>query len=300
MIFLKHILISIKNTIANGLNIIKIFQSLSMREDILKLPKYKIKTLSLCLLFGVIVISCKTMPVKNVENIEANVLFKRIMKRAESLEYVNISSSVMISGNKLIPAVYIKMIADADYVNKKAILHFSVLSKKLFDIAVNPKEMTLINHTASQFITFPLEQVDLKELLGFNFDPIDISYFLTGNIPYAQEMQPMSFHNENQNLSLNITSNNSEYILDIDKSGRIAHVMANNQFFEPLNIDTLVFSARDGVDMPQKLKITSKISPISMTFLIKDVTYNKCSTYEPKIPEEYEKIVDINKIKINL
>lgn len=253
------------------------------------------------MLSGFMAISCKTMPVKNVENIEANVLFKRIMKNAESLEYANISTSVMISGNKLIPSVYIKMVADADYINKKTVLRFSVLSKKLFDIAVNPNEMTLINHTASQFITFPLEQVNLKELLGLNFDPIDVSYFLTGNIPYAQEMQIISFsHNENQNLSLNMTSNNSEYILDIDKNGRIIHVMANNQFFEPLNIDTLVFSERNGIDMPQKLKITSKISPISMTFLIKDVTYNKCDSYEPEIPEGYEKIFDTNKIKINL
>lgn len=253
------------------------------------------------MLSGFMAISCKTMPVKNVENIEANVLFKRIMKNAESLEYANISTSVMISGNKLIPSVYIKMVADADYINKKTVLRFSVLSKKLFDIAVNPNEMTLINHTASQFITFPLEQVNLKELLGLNFDPIDVSYFLTGNIPYAQEMQIISFsHNENQNLSLNMTSNNSEYILDIDKSGRVTHVMANNQFFEPLNIDTLVFSERNGIDMPQKLKITSKISPISMTFLIKDVTYNKCDSYEPEIPEGYEKIFDTNKIKINL
>lgn len=272
-----------------------------MREDILKLSKYKIKALFLCIIIGFISIGCKTMPVKNSENIEANVLFKRIMKNAESLEYVNIATSVMISGNKLIPSVYIKMLADADYIEKKTILRFSVLAKKLFDIAVNAKEMTLINHTASQFITFPLEQVNLGELLGLNFDPIDVAYFLTGNIPYAEEMQIISFaHKENQNLSLNVTSNTSEYILDIDKSGRIVHAMANNQFFEPLNIDTLVFSARNGADMPQKLKITSETSSISMTFLIKDVTYNKCSSYDPEIPVGYEKISDINKIKINL
>lgn len=272
-----------------------------MREDILKLSKYKIKTIFLCIIIGFVSISCKTMPVKNLETIEANVLFKRIMKSAESLEYANITTSVMISGNKLIPSVYIKMVADADYINKKTVLRFSVLSKKLFDITVNPQEMTLINHTASQFITFPLEQVSLEELLGLNFDPIDISYFLTGNIPYAQEMEIVSFsHDENQNLSLNITSNNSEYILGIDKNGRIVRTMANNQFFEPLDIETLVFSARNGVDMPQKLKITSKISPISMTFLIKEVTYNKCSSYDPEIPEEYEKMFDISKIKINL
>lgn len=272
-----------------------------MREDILKLSKYKIKTLFFCLIVGFVSIGCKTMPVKNSENIEANVLFKRIMKNAQSLEYVNIATSVMISGNKLIPSVYIKMIADADYTEKKTVLRFSVLSKKLFDITVNTSEMTLVNHTASQFITFPLEQVNLGELLGLNFDPIDVAYFLTGNIPYAQEMQIISFsHKENQNISLNITSNSSEYILDIDKNGRITHAMVNNQFFEPLNIDTMVFSERNGINMPQKLKITSETSPISMTFLIKDVTYNKCSSYEPDIPEGYERISDINKIKINL
>lgn len=267
----------------------------------MKLSTYKIKTLFLCLIVGFAAIGCKTVPVKNSETIEANVLFKRIMKNAQSLEYVNIATSVMISGNKQIPSVYIKMIADADYIEKKTVLRFSVLSKKLFDITVNPSEITLVNHTASQYITFPIDQVNLGELLGLNFDPIDVAYFLTGNIPYAPEMQIVSFtHKENQNVSLNVTSNSSEYVLNVDRNGRITDAMANNQFFEPLNIETLVFSERNGIDMPQKLKITSETSPISMTFLIKDVTYNKCDSYDPDIPEGYEKISDINKIKINL
>ena len=143
----------------------------------MKLSKYGIVTLFLSLVICFLPTGCKTMQVKNTENIEANVLFKRVMKNAKSLEYVNISTSVMIAGNKMIPSVYIKMNANANYLEKKTILRFSVLSKKLFDIAINQEEMTLINHTASQFITFPVEEINLGKLLGLNFDPIDVAYF---------------------------------------------------------------------------------------------------------------------------
>ena len=148
----------------------------------MKLSKYGIVTLVLSMIICFLPTGCKTMQVKNTENIEANVLFKRVMKNAKSLEYVNIATSVMIAGNKMIPSVYIKMNANANYLEKKTILRFSVLSKKLFDIAINSEEMTLINHTASQFITFPVEEINLGKLLGLNFDPIDVAYFLTGSI----------------------------------------------------------------------------------------------------------------------
>ncbi|MBQ2294752.1 MAG: DUF4292 domain-containing protein [Spirochaetales bacterium] len=267
----------------------------------MKLSKYGIVTLVLSMIICFLPTGCKTMQVKNTENIEANVLFKRVMKNAKSLEYVNIATSVMIAGNKMIPSVYIKMNANANYLEKKTILRFSVLSKKLFDIAINSEEMTLINHTASQFITFPVEEINLGKLLGLNFDPIDVAYFLTGNIPYTEEMQVVSFsHNEKQNVLLNLTNSNSEYQLEFDKNGRMVHALANNQFFQPLNIDTLTFSDNEGIIMPQKLKITSDESAVSMTFLVKNVTYEKNDNYEADIPQGYEQIFDINGMKINL
>ena len=161
--------------------------------------------------------------------------------------------------------------------------------------------MTLINHTASQFITFPVEEINLGKLLGLNFDPIDVAYFLTGNIPYTEEMQVVSFsHKEKQNVLLNLTNSNSEYQLEFDKNGRMVHALANNQFFQPLNIDTLTFSDNEGIIMPQKLKITSDESAVSMTFLVKNVTYEKNDNYEADIPQGYEQIFDINNMKINL
>lgn len=267
----------------------------------MKLSKYKIVVLFLCMIVCFLPVGCKTMQVKDSENIEANVLFKRVMKSSQALEFVNIDTNVMISGNKLIPSVYIKMNASANYVEKKTILRFSVLSKKLFDIAINPKEMTLINHTASEFITFPAEEVNLGQLLGLNFDPIDVAYFLTGNIPYTEEMQVVSFdYDEKQNILLNLTNINSEYQLDFDKNGRIIHAKASNQYFDPLDINTLVFSENDGIDMPQKLKITSESSPVSMTFLVKKVTLEKGDNYEAEIPQGYSQISEISKMKINL
>ena len=267
----------------------------------MKLSKYKIVRMFVCVVVCFLAVGCKTMPVKNSEAIEANVFFKRVMKNAELMKYVNISTSVMIAGNKLIPSVYIKMSADANYAEKKTILRFSVLSKKLFDIAISPEKMTLINHTAAQYANFSIEEVNLGKLLGLNFDPIDVAYFLTGNIPYTPEMQIVSFnHNEKQNLLLNLTNSNSEYQLEIDRSGRIIHAMVNNQFFEPLDVDMLVFSERNGIDMPQKLKVTSENSPVSMTFLVKDVAYEMLDNYDVDIPSDYEEISDINNMKINL
>jgi hypothetical protein len=52
--------------------------------------------------------------------------------------------------------------------------------------------------------------------------------------------------------------------------------------------------------MPQKLKITSDESAVSMTFLVKNVTYEKNDNYEADIPQGYEQIFDINGMKINL
>ena len=80
----------------------------------------------------------------------------------------------------------------------------------------------------------------------------------------------------------------------------MVHALANNQFFQPLNIDTLTFSDNEGIIMPQKLKITSDESAVSMTFLVKNVTYEKNDNYEADIPQGYEQIFDINGMKINL
>ena len=63
----------------------------------------------------------------------------------------------------------------------------------------------------------------------------------------------------------------------------MVHALANNQFFQPLNIDTLTFSDNEGIIMPQKLKITSDESVVSMTFLVKNVTYEKNDNYEADI-----------------
>ena len=114
-------------------------------------------------------------------------------------------------------------------------------------------------------------------------------------------MQVVSFdYDEKQNISLNLTNINSEYQLDFDKNGRIIHAKASNQYFDPLDINTLVFSESDGIDMPQKLKITSESSPVSMTFLVKKVTLEKGDNYEAEIPQGYSQISEISKMKINL
>jgi hypothetical protein len=52
--------------------------------------------------------------------------------------------------------------------------------------------------------------------------------------------------------------------------------------------------------MPQKLKITSESSEVSMTFLVKKVTLEKGDNYEAEIPQGYSQISEISKMKINL
>lgn len=246
---------------------------------------------------------CKTVQViKDEGAIQGNVLFKNLMKSSKELEYVNISSSVMIAGNKLIPQAYIKLAVAANYREEKAVLNFSVLSKPLFDIVMDRDNIVLINHTNKQFVRFSFFEVNFSGFIGLNFNPLDISYFLTGNIPYSEDMQMVSFDfGENQKMQLNITNSTTNFFLTFNRREQLYHASVNNQFFDSLNIETTSFSKNlEGKEVPQKVRVSSQDSPVSMTFLIRNFHYKKRRSYSVTIPKDYIEVDSVDKIKINV
>ena len=248
------------------------------------------------------IFGCKTITIKDTKRIEGNVLFKNLLSSSEALKQVSIATSVMISGNKQIPPLYIKLNIAADLENKEALLNFSVLSKPLFDIVYNPEKLVLINHTNTEYIEFSAEDVQIGDFIGLNFNPIDLCYLLTGNVPYSDDLNLVEFiKKENNNLDINITNTTTNFFLSFNNDDKISVAKVENQFFDPLKISTLSFTKdAKGGNIPLKIKVSSEGIKTYMTFLIRSFNYDTLikEDYEKKIPTTYKKLTDVRDIKI--
>lgn len=251
-----------------------------------------------------LIAGCKSIDVKEREEMRGNILFKKLMNRSSVVSFGTVSGLIMINGNPAIPAVYIKYTATADFKSKDAVLKLAVLSKPLLDLYMNHDTFVLVNHTGKEYIELNLEDVDFSKILGINFDPVELSYLLTGNIPYSGEMQLVSFENTKTGAALmNITDTTTNFFVQFDTHERISSIKVENQFFDKLTVENLTYAANNNendIDVPQKIKVSSDTSKVTMTFLIRSIDYNQGEIEKFTNALDYTKLDNIEKINIKL
>lgn len=259
------------------------------------------KSIIVLLSFLILATSCKTVEIKEKEQIRKSIVYKKMQNDSESVNFTSINGSLQISGNRNIPSVFITFNALADLKNKKSILKLSVLSKPLVDLYMSNNDFTIVNHTENNYVKLTESDVDFSEILGFNFNPVELTYFLLGLIPYSENMQLVDFTESNNGYLLNITDTTTNFMIKIDDKLRIVNAKIQNQFFEDLNIDVLSFNTdNNGNQTPQRLRVKPENGAVTMTFIIRNTSFENIIIEDFDNKGNYEQLDSPEKIKINV
>lgn len=250
--------------------------------------------------FILTVTGCKTVSIKEKQELKANVMYKKLIKDSEGINTIDASGSIMIVGNKEIPAVYIKFETAADLKRNRSVFKLSVLSKPLIDLYMSDEKITLYNHTHKQQIALDTASVDFSRIIGINFDPAEIAYLLVGKIPYSENMQLVNLEADKNKALMNITNETTNFFIEFDRDGKISSIRLENQFFDKLIVDIISYDETNG-DVPQKVKVSSEDKKVTITFLIRNIEINKKTDGEFTLPADgYEIVENIEDIKIKI
>jgi len=260
-----------------------------------------LKYLYIAFIFLFVFFSCKTVNIKEKEYLKKNVVYKKMISKSESINSATISGSLQISGNKNIPAVYISFSVTADIASKKSILKLSVLSKPLLDLYMNSGEFIIVNHTDNNYVRLNDSVVDFSKILGFNFNPIELVYFLLGLVPYSDDLQMIDFIKNKTEYQLKLTNQTTNFVIIIDDEEKIVSARLQNQFFDPLTIDILSYNTMEnGEVIPQRLKVKPDNNNVSMTFVIRSTSIDKVSIDDFTNTSNYFQLDDPEKIIIKI
>nr|HPO51102.1 hypothetical protein [Spirochaetota bacterium] len=149
------------------------------------------KKIILFILVLFLITGCKTTQKVDKET-EGKILFKNLVKSSESLSDIYVSGLFRLSGVKEIPAAFINFESSGNFKNKNISFKISFLRKPLIQIRVAGEDITFINHSGKQYIKLKYENIDFSKFIGINFNPLEISYFFVGKIPYSSDIQLMS------------------------------------------------------------------------------------------------------------
>jgi len=261
-----------------------------------------LKKLLLFIIFIVLLFSCKTIEKKNKET-EAKILFKNLVKASENLDDVYVSGMFKLTGVKEVPAAFINFESYGNF--KKQLMSFKIsfLKKPLIQISVNGSDITFINYTGKEYIKLKYESVDLSKFIGVNFNPLEISYFFIGKIPYSTDIEMMSCQFTKNGIVMELTNNVSKYSITLNEKEEIISVKINNQYFDILNIDSIQYAKNDdGDSIPKNINFSTEDQKVKMSFIIDKISYNpkNIELNDLDFLSDYKEVFNINDIKVKL
>ena len=258
----------------------------------------------LLLSFFILLTGCKTISVKNKE-MTGNIIFKNMMGHSGSVTDVFISGSLKINGVKEIPPSYIKFVSSGNLKTGESSFRISFLNKPIFDIITKGENILLISHTSLQYINLNPEEVNISGLLGINFNPAEVSYFLLGKIPYSENMQMMKFDIEKNRYLLELTDNTSKYDVILNEDEEIIAAKSESQFFDSIILESIKYIKNDDdINIPKYAVFSSENEgrKITLSFLINSISYKKkeFNLLDYSILEKFEEVTDISKIQVKI
>ncbi|MCG8568592.1 MAG: DUF4292 domain-containing protein [Spirochaetes bacterium] len=251
-----------------------------------------------------ILVSCKTIPEKDKE-ITGNILFKNLINEAQKVENFYINGALKITGVKDIPPGYVNFESQGNFATQETTFRISFLNYPIIDILFSKNDILLVNYTNNQYIKLNVEEVDLASLLGINFNPNDIGYFLLGKIPYTKDMQLMNFNIVNDRYYIELTNASSKYDIYLNENQEIVYAKSESQFFDPIVLDTIKYIKNDdNVNIPKNAlfkSLNQNDQTVAFSFIIKNISYqDRKSFFQEDLINDFTEISDINEMKIQL
>jgi hypothetical protein len=216
--------------------------------------------------------SCKSIDLKNRET-TSNILFKKLLKNSEEINDLYVKGLFMVSGVKEIPAAYVSFVSRGNIRSKNIRFEISFLKKKVIDIVMENNRILLINHTGKQYIRMNYEEIDFSRYIGVNFNPMEISYLLLGQIPYSPDLEMMKFDWNKKEYRMEMTSRNSTYEIFLNRDEEIIRAAVRNQFFDTIYLDSIKYSKNDdGKNIPKSISFLTEGGKIRMSFIIEKIS----------------------------
>lgn len=222
-------------------------------------------------------VQCGTLETKEKDKeTRGKILFKKLVSESEDISNVYIKGLMKISGVENIPPALINFEAFGNLKEDHANFAISILKKPLLKISIKEENMLVVNHTTNQYVNVAIEDVDLSQLIGLNFNPAELSYLLLGKIPYSEDIQLMKFDIVDDRYIMDLTTNTSVFTIAMTNDELIKTVEAKNQYFETLYLDGITYSKNDdGDEIPEKVRISNEEKTISLFFIIKSISYKE-------------------------
>ena len=251
------------------------------------------------------VICCKTIKVRDKDTI-SNILFRNLLKKSENINDAYISGLFKVNGVKELPSVYLQFESQGKLKEKSVSFRISSFKTPIIDILLNQNKVIFINHTGKEFVELDLEQIDFSKFTGVNFNPLDISYFFLGCIPFSESMELMDFKWTKKQYVMDITDNLSKYTTYLNSDKEIVSVKLFSQYFDDLFLESIKYKKNaNGHNMPYMLKFYlegPEANDISISFIINKISLKpvKESFIDLSIIDKYKRLFSIEKIEVNV
>ncbi len=208
-----------------------------------------------------------------------------------------------VSGVEDIPSAFLKFESYCFFKEKKVYFRVFFINNLLIDIIIDKNNVLFINHIGKEYVEYNIEQVDFSKFTGANFNPLDISYFFLGSIPYSENMEVIDFKLDKNEYIMVITDNISKYTIHLNSKEEINKVEIFNQYFDNLFLDSITYkeSKKENEKIPYKFDFLTENRDIKIQFILNEIT-NELSQFELSkyaIPNDYKKVSSIEKIKID-
>ncbi len=249
-----------------------------------------------------IITSCKTISIKNKETF-GKIIFKNLKNKSEKTENALITGLFRISGVEEIPSAFLKFESFCFFNEKKIYFRMSFINNVIADIIIDKNKVLFLNHIGEEYVEYNIEQVDFSKFTGANFNPLDISYFFIGNIPFSENMELIDFKWQKKEYIMNITDNISKYTITLNRNEQITKVQIFNQYFDNLILDSIIYrdESNGEAKKPYKFDFLTENKKIKISFILKNISIEppQSDLEKFKIPKKYKKVSSIEKIKID-
>jgi len=206
-----------------------------------------------------------------------------------------------VDGVKELPSVFLHFESQGKLKENQTSFKISSFKTQLIDIDINGDSVLLINHTGKQFLRLNKEQIDFSKITGINFNPIEISYFFLGNVPYSENMELMDFKWTRNDYILDVTDTDSKYTLNLNADREIISAKIFSQFFDNISLDSIKYQKNEEeLNMPHMLSFSADDNSIKLSFIINKISYkNEVEDFiDIKILKDYQKISNLDDIKV--
>ncbi len=219
--------------------------------------------------------SCKTIYVKDKET-TANILLKNLLRESEKIDDVTVSGMIRINGVAEIPSTaYISFAFAGNLKDEKGTFGIYLLKKPLMEIIFDKKEVLIINRKGAQYKKINVDETDYSKLIGVNFNPIEVCYFLLGKIPYSENMTLINYDWNTKEHIMDLSTSVSTYKIKLDYDELIVWGEINNQFFEKIFLESIKYVKNDdNAYVPKQATFKTDDEKRALYFIIDKTSLN--------------------------